>query len=141
MPEIGFRYFDEGTTFDGAHEKDLEAMVEGVEFARTLGKNANTALSLTSGFSEIFPAADASDKEGIRSFVEREAWGHHASCTCPIGRDDDPMAVLDGNFRVRGTRGLRVVDASIFPKIPGFFIVSSIYMASEKASDVILADV
>jgi choline dehydrogenase len=50
------------------------------------------------------------------------------------------MAVLDGNFRVYGTRGLRVVDASVFPKIPGFFIVSSIYMVAEKACDVILAD-
>jgi choline dehydrogenase-like flavoprotein len=50
------------------------------------------------------------------------------------------MAVLDKNFKVRGTRSLRVVDASIFPKIPGFFIVSSVYMAAEKAADVILAE-
>ena len=50
------------------------------------------------------------------------------------------MAVLDGNFRVYGTTNLRVVDASVFPHIPGFFIVSSVYMISEKAADVILAD-
>ena len=37
-------------------------------------------------------------------------------------------------------KNLRVVDASVFPKIQGFFIVSSIYMISEKASDVILRD-
>jgi choline dehydrogenase len=37
-------------------------------------------------------------------------------------------------------KGLRIVDASIFPKIPGFFIVSAVYMAAEKASDVIRAD-
>ncbi len=34
---------------------------------------------------------------------------------------------------------LRVVDASVFPKIPGFFIASAVYMVSEKASDVIIA--
>jgi choline dehydrogenase len=35
---------------------------------------------------------------------------------------------------------LRVVDASIFPRIPGYFIVSAVYMAAEKAADMILAD-
>jgi choline dehydrogenase len=50
------------------------------------------------------------------------------------------MAVVDSEFRVYGTRNLRVVDASVFPRIPGFFIASSVYMLSEKASDVIIAD-
>lgn len=50
------------------------------------------------------------------------------------------MAVVDDNFRMHGTKNLRVVDASMFPRIPGFFIVTSVYMISEKASDVILAD-
>ena len=57
-----------------------------------------------------------------------------------MGTDDDPDAVLDHRFRVRGVEGLRVVDASIFPEIPGFFIVVPIYMASEHASDLILQD-
>jgi hypothetical protein len=55
-------------------------------------------------------------------------------------RDGDDSAVLDSRFRVRGTKGLRVVDASVFPKIPGLFILSAVYMVAEKASDVILAD-
>jgi choline dehydrogenase len=44
-----------------------------------------------------------------------------------------PQAVVD-------RRGLRVVDASIFPRIPGFFIAAPIFMIAEKASDVIIAD-
>ena len=48
--------------------------------------------------------------------------------------------VLDSDFRVHGTTGLRVVDASVFPRIPGFFIASAVYMIGEKAADVILAD-
>ena len=49
-------------------------------------------------------------------------------------------AVVDSQFRVHGLQNLRIVDASVFPKIPGFFIVTPIYMISEKASDVIIAD-
>jgi choline dehydrogenase len=68
------------------------------------------------------------------------AWGHHASCTCRIGKEDDNNAVLDSEFRVLGAPGknLRVVDASVFPKIPGYFIVLPIYLIAEKAADVIL---
>jgi choline dehydrogenase-like flavoprotein len=50
------------------------------------------------------------------------------------------MGVLDSRFRVHGTQGLRVVDASVFPRIPGFFIVSAVYMVGEKAAEVILED-
>ena len=50
------------------------------------------------------------------------------------------MAVVDSRFRVIGTKGLRIVDASVFPRIPGFFIVTPIYMISEKAADVIIED-
>ena len=82
----------------------------------------------------------SADAEELRQFVRNEAWGHHASCTCKIGRLRIAMAVLDSSFRVHGTKGLRVVDASVFPHIPGLFIVSAMYMVAEKASDVILAD-
>jgi len=58
----------------------------------------------------------------------------------PVRVQADSLAVLDSNFRVRGTTNLRVVDASVFPYIPGFFIVIPIYMIAEKASEVILAD-
>ena len=81
---------------------------------------------------------DLGDTDKLRDFIQREAWGHHACGTCKIGKDKD--AVLDGDFRVRGVENLRVVDASAFPDIPGFFIVLPIFMISEKASDVILAD-
>ena len=48
--------------------------------------------------------------------------------------------VVDSRFRVHGVEGLRVVDASIFPRIPGYFLVSAVYMIAEKAADTILAD-
>jgi choline dehydrogenase-like flavoprotein len=81
--------------------------------------------------------ARQSDAE-LRDYVRTTAWGHHASCTCPIGPRDSG-GVVDGDFRVHGTQRLRIVDASVFPRIPGFFIVSAVYMVAEKAADVILA--
>jgi len=62
---------------------------------------------------EVVPGpAYTSDDGSLAEFVDTQGWGHHASCSCPIGADGDEMAVLDSAFRVRGTEGLRVVDAS-----------------------------
>ncbi|MBR0697986.1 GMC oxidoreductase [Bradyrhizobium lablabi] len=75
----------------------------------------------------------------MAQFVRDNAWGHHACGTCAIG-PRDRNGVVDSRFKVHGTRGLRVVDASIFPRIPGFFIASAVCIAAEKAAEVILTD-
>ena len=55
----------------------------------------------------------------LEDFVRKAAIGvWHASCTCRMGRADDPMSVVDTQGRVKGVQGLRVVDASIFPVVP-----------------------
>jgi 5-(hydroxymethyl)furfural/furfural oxidase len=60
-----------------------------------------------------------SDDEALEAFVRKAAIGvWHASCSCRMGRPDDPMAVVDTQGRVKGIQGLRVVDASIFPVVP-----------------------
>jgi choline dehydrogenase len=140
--QIDFRYFHEGTRAGGAATKDLEAMADGVEFIRTIIEKTNEVMGLNGGtFTEILPGRkNVRTREQIKQFIRDEAWGHHASGTAKIGADDDEMAVLDSRLRVRGTRGLRVVDASAFPSIPGFFIVVPIYMLSEKAAQMILED-
>jgi len=140
-PIINFNYFDTGTTAGGADELDLQAVYEAMQFSR---KIFDVLVPLDGAFTEVWPdplsSVNASTEAGMKDFIRNEAWGHHASCTCPIGADGDPNAALDSKFRVRGTTGLRVVDASVFPKIPGFYIAVPIYMISEKAADSILAD-
>lgn len=133
VPVINFNSFDTGVTTDNADGKDLDALVELLEFGREILSNQAT-------FNEVVPGSSISTREQMEQYVKDIAWGHHASCSCPIGSDDDLMAVLDSRFRVRGVEGLRVVDASVFPKIPGFFVVLPIYMISEKAATVILED-
>jgi choline dehydrogenase len=127
-PVINFNYFKEG----GA--EDVESVAAGVEFVRTLTGQVSDFIEV-----EEHPGPEVQGRPALEQFVRDKCWGHHASCTCPIGRKDDPMAVLDSNFNVYGTKGLRVVDASVFPRIPGFFIVTSVYMIGEKAADVIHA--
>jgi choline dehydrogenase len=125
-PEVHFHYFDEGRH---TGDDDVEAVVAGIEFVRkataTLKRDGQIAEEELPG-----PGAD------LRQFVRDHAWGHHASCTCAIGRRDNG-GVLTSDFRVHGTEGLRVVDASVFPRVPGLFIASAVYMIGEKAADVI----
>ncbi|MCG8424041.1 MAG: GMC family oxidoreductase N-terminal domain-containing protein [Proteobacteria bacterium] len=140
-PIVNFRYFHEGSTDQGQDQHDLDAVVTAVEFVRDIAQKTRDIQFLFPYFKEIWPGNAVDERHEIEQFIKDEAWGHHACCTNKIGGDDDPMAVLDSRFRVRGTTGLRVVDASVFPEIPGFFIAAPIYMISEKAADVILEDV
>jgi len=133
-PQINFKYFEEGNDPNKGQE-DLQAMVEAVAFIRNIMKR----LSDDGQAEEIWPGPQVTDT-ALREWIINEAWGHHASCSCKLGATDDGTAVLDKNFLVRGTTNLRVVDASIFPYIPGFFIVTPVYMIAEKASEVILSD-
>jgi choline dehydrogenase len=135
-PEINFKSFDDGSTANGEDGVDLRAMVESVKFARKI--SGLTSGLIGGGFFEAVPGPSIVTDEQIGEFVKNNTWGHHASCSCKIGADNDPMAVLDTNFNVRGTKGLRVVDASVFPRIPGFFICVAIYMIGEKATEAIL---
>ena len=131
-PRIDFHYFGEGDDTAGA---DLDAVVAGVRVARDIMSRAGDLMA-----EEVSPGPAVQTDEELRTWITDQAWGHHASCSCPIGPASDPGAVVDGRFRVHRTSRLRIVDASAFPRIPGFFIVTSIYMLAEKASDVILAD-
>ena len=137
-PMVNFHYFDEavdngtpGSQGDVTH--DLDDVVTGIELVRALNRRASVIKE------ELVPGAAVATRDQLREFVAAEAWGHHASCTARIGKADDPMAVVDSNLAVHGVPRLRVVDASVFPRIPGFFIVTPTYMVSEKASDVIIA--
>ena len=80
------------------------------------------------------------DDDKAEAFVRKAAVGvWHASCTCRMGGDDDPMAVTNEAGRVRGVGGLRVVDASIFPVVPCANTNFPTLMVAEKISDAIMA--
>jgi choline dehydrogenase len=131
-PLINFHYFEEGS--DAAGE-DLDSVVAGIRFVRRLSAQLKTEGLIAE---EEEPGDARQNDEELKDYVRTRAWGHHASCSCPIGPREDG-GVLGSDFRVHGTEGLRVVDASVFPRIPGFFIVSAVCMVAEKAANVILS--
>lgn len=128
-PAINFNYFSSGA------DDDLGALSEGVDLARDAFDRQLLDVE------EVLPGEKITSRDQIHQYARDTAWGHHASCTCAIGADGDPMAVLDSKFRVRGVSGLRVVDASVFPRIPGTFTALSTYMVAEKAAEEVLKDV
>ncbi|KAF7187476.1 Oxygen-dependent choline dehydrogenase [Pseudocercospora fuligena] len=113
-------------------DQDVQAVMDAVAFAR---RAYHAALPLTlETVTEVDPgeAGYPDYSPQLAQNIKDRTWGHHASCTCAIG------LVLDGDFRVLGVDGLRVVDASAFNKIPGFFLCLPTYILSEKAADAIL---
>jgi len=80
------------------------------------------------------------DDDALEEFTRRAAIGvWHASCTCRMGAESDPMAVTDTAGRVRGVAGLRVVDASLFPVVPCANTNFPTLMTAEKIADAVIA--
>jgi len=88
---------------------------------------------------ELQPGADIVTDEQIDAFVRAKVESaYHPSCTCKIGGDDDPMAVVDAELRVRGIENLRVVDSSVMPSVTTGNLNAPTIMIGEKGADHIL---
>ena len=88
---------------------------------------------------EIGPGPSVSDRDdAIDAWVRRNAESaYHPSYTCAMGAADDPDSVTDGDGRVHGMEGLRVVDASIMPRIVNGNLNAPTIMIAEKIADAI----
>ncbi|KAK4124417.1 GMC oxidoreductase [Parathielavia appendiculata] len=134
-PDINFRFFERHG------DQDLRELVEA---ANLLRQAFNAAGEPAAPFVEKHPCNGDTDQlctdELQTEYFKLQAYSHHATSTCAIGGDEEEMAVLDSKFRVRGVEGLRVVDASAFPVVPGAFPSCPTMMLSAKAAEDILAD-
>lgn len=122
-------------TFGGsaaAAQEDFQASYEGVDYAL---RAMDDLIPLDGSFTETKPGrANVSTEAEAKEYISTNSFEHHPCCTAAIG------SVLDSRFRVLGVKGLRVVDASAFPVVPGFFIQLPTYLLAEKASEAILED-
>ena len=114
---------------------DLQVMVEGVRLSREI--LAQPAFAPFRG-AEIFPGADVRGDAGIIEFIRRKAESiYHPVGTCRMGAADDPASVVDPQLRVRGVDGLRVVDASVMPRLIGGNTNAPTMMIAERAADLV----
>lgn len=124
-PSILFNYM--------ATESDREEMRDGVRLTREIF--AQPAFDAFRG-AELAPGEAVRSDAEIDAFVRAKAESaYHPACTCRMGADD--MAVVDGEARVHGLRGLRVVDASIMPSIVSGNLNAPTIMVAEKVADLI----
>jgi choline dehydrogenase-like flavoprotein len=112
--------------------EDVASMVAGMQLAREIAAKEPLASKLVRG---LRPSDDEDDLEAaLRRRVELI---YHPVGTCRMGAHDDADAVLDPQLRVRGLEGVRVVDASVFPLIPGGNTNAPTIMVAERAADLI----
>jgi choline dehydrogenase len=116
-----------------ASESDMQVLVEGFKFARALARQKSFAPFCGD---EVYPGAQFESESDITEYVRNSAETlYHPVGTCKMGSDQ--MAVVDARLRVRGVEGLRVVDASVMPKIVSGNTNAPTIMIAEKAADMI----
>lgn len=136
-PDINFRIYTQG------REQDMGAVKDYVAWARRVHKATAAPVGPITTIEPPCPSgedANGSCGQADEDWIEGQTFGHHCTSTAAIGAEGDKNAVLDSKFRVRGVKGLRVADASVFPKIPGIFPAVSTFMVGHKASEALIAD-
>ena len=114
---------------------DLKVLVEAVRLSREI--LAQPAFAPFRG-EELFPGANVRDEAGIVEFIRQKAESiYHPVGTCRMGRAGDPDTVVDPQLRVKGVAGLRVVDASVMPRLVGGNTNAPTMMIAERAADLI----
>jgi choline dehydrogenase len=127
-PVIRFNYM--------SHPDDWTEMRACVRLTREIFGQA--ALAPFTG-RELQPGADIVTDAAIDGFVrDHVESAYHPSCTCRIGGDGDPAAVVDPQLRVRGVDNLRVVDSSVMPSVTTGNLNAPTIMIGEKGADHIL---
>ncbi|BCA26464.1 choline dehydrogenase [Metapseudomonas otitidis] len=122
-PSILFNYM--------SHEQDWQEFRDGIRITREI--MAQPALDPYRG-RELSPGVDKQTDAELDEFIRNHAeTAFHPSCSCKMGTDD--MAVVDGQGRVHGMEGLRVVDASIMPEIITGNLNATTIMMAEKIAD------
>ncbi len=118
-----------------AEELDRRVFIAGMRLARTLLKSK--ALAPYYAY-EAYPGDEVqTDDEFLDAGTRRGQTTFHPGCTCRMGPASDPLAVVDNQLRVHGMQGLRVVDASVMPRMISANLNASTLMIAERAADLI----
>ena len=116
-----------------SHPDDAALMLRGLKIGREVSRAAAFARYRAR---EVQPGPQVGDDAGLLDYIRRAAHTVHHPCgSCRMGPDD--QAVVDAELRVHGIEGLRVADASVFPRLVGGNTNAAVVMIAEKAADLI----
>ncbi|MCV2870346.1 GMC family oxidoreductase N-terminal domain-containing protein [Defluviimonas sp. WL0002] len=117
------------------HPDDVRTSVEGVKISKEIFSQP----SLQKHIRKIrFPDDDVKTQADFEAYARQYGrTSYHPTCTCKMGAETDPMAVVDPRLRVRGVDGLRICDSSVMPSLVGSNTNAPTIMIGEKASDLI----
>jgi choline dehydrogenase len=125
-PKIYANYLDE--------TKDMESMIEGVQKIREIFK---TSPMQELGAKELQPGSQCIKKTDIEEFIRNESLSvYHPIGTCKMGKGEE--CVVDDELKIKGIKGLRVADASIFPSIISGNTNATCNVIGAKCADLIL---
>jgi choline dehydrogenase len=116
-----------------SHPDDVDTMLRGLQ----LGRRVTRAPSFTRYRAvEVQPGVGVDDDAALVDYIRRAAATVHHPCgSCRMGPDG--MSVVDEKLAVHGIEGLRVADASVFPRLVGGNTNAAVVMIAEKAADMI----
>lgn len=123
-----------------AAEEDLRVMREGVKMVRRMMRQPSLDALITeenAPWNSINIDDDAGTEEAIRQKAETI---YHPVGTCAMGTKDHATSVVDPELKVIGIEGLRVVDASVMPRLIGGNTNAPTIMIAEKCADMIKQD-
>jgi choline dehydrogenase len=118
------------------HEDDIRQEIAGLRFAREVLAAEPLARHIRA---EIFPGpATVSDADLLAHCKRTVKTNYHPCGTCRMGAEDDPMAVLTPDLRVKGIAGLRVFDVSMMPGIPSGNTNAPAMAVADRAVDIMM---
>lgn len=118
-------------------KKDIETMREGIKLSRKIATTTKAFQPYLG--EEVYPGSAIQSDNDIENYIKETIHTSNALVgTCKMGADDDEFAVVDSELKVRGIQNVRIIDASIMPKIPGGQTSAPTVMISEKGADIIL---
>jgi choline oxidase len=122
--------------FSDAADHDIRVMCDGIELGRAIAYESGLARWIAR---ELAPGADVHGV-ALADYVRKTSvTSSHSVGTCRMGSEDDPLAVVDSQLRVRGVGRLRVADASVFPWITTVNPNITVMTVAERCADMVLA--
>ena len=122
----------------GTSDADLATLRDGLRTSHAIAQQPAFSALLTE---EAWPRIDLQNDAALDDYIANTVHsGNALAGTCKMGRVSDPAAVVDPELRVRGVVGLRVVDASVMPSMPGGQLGATTFAIAERACGILLSE-